>query len=210
MKEQLISYVELLFAGSSGCEDMKQEILQNTLERYDDLILQGKTPEAAYRLSISGIGDIQELLQCTSANAVSATVPPTNTAEKSVPGFGKRLLKAIAILLYIISLIPMFVLDRLNMGEIGLCGMLVIWGVATALLIVAGKNGCKNEGKNERTEKNPLCSAICTLIAVLGTVIYFIVSFLSGAWHITWVIFPMIGAIKGLIRAIFDLLEVEK
>lgn len=147
MKEQLISYVELLFAGSSGCEDMKQEILQNTLERYDDLILQGKTPEAAYRLSISGIGDIQELLQCTSANAVSATVPPTNTTEKSVPGFGKRLLKAIAILLYIISLIPMFVLDRLNMGEIGLCGMLVIWGVATALLIVAGKTAVKTRKK---------------------------------------------------------------
>ena len=42
MREQLISYVDLLFAGTTGCEDMKQEILQNTLERYDDLLAQGR------------------------------------------------------------------------------------------------------------------------------------------------------------------------
>ena len=37
MREQLIQYVELLFAGARDCEDIKQEILQNTLDRYDDL-----------------------------------------------------------------------------------------------------------------------------------------------------------------------------
>ena len=57
MREQLIQYVELLFAGAPGSEDIKQEILQNTLDRFDDLISQGKQPEAAYRLAISGIGD---------------------------------------------------------------------------------------------------------------------------------------------------------
>ena len=58
MREQLIQYVELLFAGAPDSEEIKQEILQNTLDRFDDLIDQGKTPEAAYRLAISGIGDI--------------------------------------------------------------------------------------------------------------------------------------------------------
>lgn len=62
MREQLIQYVTLLFAGANDCEDIRQEILQNTLDRYDDLIAQGKVPEAAYRLSISGIGDISEIL----------------------------------------------------------------------------------------------------------------------------------------------------
>ena len=62
MREQLIQYVSLLFAGAENCEDTRQEILQNTLDRYDDLIAQGKSEEAAYRLAITGIGDINEIL----------------------------------------------------------------------------------------------------------------------------------------------------
>ena len=38
MREQLIQYVNLLFAGNDDVEEIKQEILQNTLDRYDDLI----------------------------------------------------------------------------------------------------------------------------------------------------------------------------
>ena len=63
MKDQLIRYVDLLFAGAPDASDIKQEILQNTLDRYDDLIGQGKSPQAAYSLSIAGIGDVSELLQ---------------------------------------------------------------------------------------------------------------------------------------------------
>ena len=62
MRERLIQHVEQLFAGAPGAEDIKQEILQNTLDRFDDLVAQGKTEEAAYRLAISGIGDINEIL----------------------------------------------------------------------------------------------------------------------------------------------------
>ena len=73
MREQLIKYIDLLFAGAPEAEDIKQEILQNTLDRYDDLIDQGKSPEAAYRLAISGIGDVNELLGASSpAPAVQA------------------------------------------------------------------------------------------------------------------------------------------
>ena len=56
MKEQLIQYVNLLFAGASDSEEIKQEILQNTLDRYDDLVSQGKSEAAAYRLAISTEG----------------------------------------------------------------------------------------------------------------------------------------------------------
>lgn len=214
MREQLISYVELLFAGSADVDDMKQEILQNTLERYDDLIEQGKSPEAAYRLAISGIGDITELLgaERPTGTAPSPTAPVPVKKEAS---FAKRMLKAFAIFLYIISPIPLFVLAMLNMEEIGLCGTLAICGLATALLIFAGATGTQKEEKKEELneepeEKNPLLKAINSLITTIGIIAYFIISFWSGAWLITWVIFPLIGAVKGLVKAVFDLLEVEK
>lgn len=213
MREQLISYVELLFAGSNA-EEMKQEILQNTLERYDDLVSQGKSPEAAYRLAISGIGDITELLGTDqpTGNTSSPSAPAHTKKETS---FVKQMLKAFAIFLYIISPIPLFVLVSLNMEEIGLCGTLAICGLATALLIVAGSTAGQKEEKKaisaaEQIEKNPLLTAINTLITTVGLIAYFIVSFASGAWFITWVIFPLIGAVKGLVKAVFDLLGVEK
>lgn len=212
MREQLISYVELLFAGSNA-EDMKQEILQNTLERYDDLVAQGKSPEAAYRLAISGIGDISELL---GAESTPSDIPsPSTTSAKKEKPFYSRLLKAFAIFLYIISPIPLFVLEMLNMEEIGLCGTLAICGVATALLIIAGTTGTHKEEKKsqpakETEDKNPLLKAVNTLVTTLGIIAYFVISFASGAWYITWVIFPLIGAVKGLAKAVFDLLEVEK
>ena len=76
MREQLIQYVQLLFAGAADCDDTRQEILQNTLDRYDDLIAAGKTPEAAYRLAIMGIGDINEILG-------RAPCPPRRSSRRS-------------------------------------------------------------------------------------------------------------------------------
>ena len=60
MKEQLIQYVELLFAGAQNCDDIKQEILQNTLDRYDDLIAR-RTEDTTIR------GDLERLYRFTAA-----------------------------------------------------------------------------------------------------------------------------------------------
>ena len=68
MKDQLTKYVDLLFAGADHAEEIKMEILQNTLDRYDDLIEQGKTPQAAYSLAISGIGDPSEIINDKAPN----------------------------------------------------------------------------------------------------------------------------------------------
>ena len=61
MRDQLIRHVKHLFEKIPNSHDMQQEILQNSLDRYDDLISSGKTPEAAYQLTITGIGDLQEI-----------------------------------------------------------------------------------------------------------------------------------------------------
>ena len=86
MREQLIRYVELLFAGAENAGDIQQEILQNTLDRYDDLIAQGKTPEAAYRLAISGIGDINEILGSAGGAAPKATGAVPQPVQKRHQG----------------------------------------------------------------------------------------------------------------------------
>lgn len=212
MKDQLAQYVELLFAGAAGCEDIKQEILQNTLDRYDDLIAEGKTPEAAYRLAIIGIGDVSEILG-TSGGA-GYTVPGAQaTSEPPKGGYDtgtKKLMRAVGVALYILCPVPVIVLDDLGMTTLGISGLLAMVAVATALMILgASRKRPQNDSFPPQEPESELSRSIGSLIWTIGLAAYFILSFLTGAWHITWVIFPMIGAVKGLVKAILDLKEAE-
>ena len=205
MREQLIQYVQLLFAGAADCDDTRQEILQNTLDRYDDLIAAGKTPEAAYRLAIMGIGDINEILG-RAPGATPLPAPAVKPDEQDTPV--KKLLRAIAIGLYILCPIPLFVLSGMwNMGIPGLCGTLTLVAVATVLIILGAKKETENADVEPGTPQSALAKSINGLIWAVGLAIYFIVSFLTGAWYITWVIFPITAAVQGLVKAILDLKE---
>lgn len=204
MREQLIQYVELLFAGGRDYEDIKQEILQNTLDRYDDLIAEGKVPEAAYRLAITGIGDINEILGTKAPAALEKTnivQPAVTLADNDTPT--KKILRAIGVALYIICAIPVIILSEFGMDVIGVCGTLAIVAVATVLMIL-GSRKTRQDIEKERAEeeaeanKSPLAKSISGLIWAIGIAAYFLVSFRTGAWHITWVIFPILGALDKL------------
>lgn len=214
MREQLIQYVNLLFAGVADADEIKQEILQNTLDRYDDLIAQGKTPESAYRLAISGIGDINEILGSTPAAPRQTSTAPQNSIPAKAMSVGSKVLKACGIALYIICPIPLFILELVGMPTIGLCGTLGIVAVATVLMVLSSRDsGSKQKAANPQAMDTPekeLRKSVGSLIGTIGLVVYLILSFLTGAWYITWLIFPILGAVRGLVFAIMDLKEANK
>lgn len=198
MREQLIQYVSLLFAGAENCEDTKQEILQNTLDRYDDLIAQGKSEEAAYRLAITGIGDVSEILGRN--DTVPAAVPETKKSTDN-DTLTKKLLRAIAVGLYILCPLPLIVLGELGMDTFGLCGLLCFVAVATVLMILGAKKQDSPEKEDADEPKSEMGKSVSSLIWAVGLAVYLILSFLTGAWHITWVIFPILGAVNALVCA---------
>ena len=208
MREQLIQYVNLLFAGAPDCDDMKQEILQNTLDRYDDLIAEGKVPEAAYRLAISGIGDINEILGTASVSSPAYSQPakPEDKNEEA----NKKKLRATAIALYILSPIPLFIASEFGLSTLGLCGLLSIVGVATAMIIVSSKHDVPEEPKKELTEQELKRKSIKTAINTAGLTVYFLLSFITRMWTITWLVFPITAAVWELAKAIWDLKEATK
>ena len=215
MKEKLIQYVDLLFAGATGSEEIKQEILQNTLDRYDDLIAEGRSPESAYRIAISGIGDINEILsQGFQTRSSTATAPsaPSPCKGSSKDSSTKKILRAVAVGLYIIALVPLIILSEMHMATLGFCATLGICAVAT-VMIVLGSKSQENEQyappypPKSSSPSKALCESICHTVWVVALVLFFLISFLTGAWFITWLIFPMAGAVQGLIKAIFDLKE---
>lgn len=209
MREQLIHYVELLFAGAPGSEEIRQEILQNTLDRYDDLISQGKTPEAAYRLSITGIGDINEILNREPQNTSHYDAYYSrNTKDNENTENRKK--RAVAIALYITCVIPVIALSHVGNGGLGVCLMFLMIAAATSLLIMTAKDD-GTDGTEKAvmvmTPQQELKNSIRKLIGAISLAIYLILSFITGAWHITWLIFPISACVKGLANAIIDLRE---
>ena len=215
MKAQLEKYVELLFAGSPASEDMMQEILQNTLDKYDDYIAQGKSPEAAYRLAISGIGDISELLgqEQNSPGPQSPTHTNTDYRGRPIKPMWKKVLTAVAVGLYILCAVPLIILSEAGYDTLGVISAISIAAVATvAIIIASGGESHTQKEKDDDEDRNqpPLQKAINSLVDVLGLIAYLFISFQTGAWHITWVIFPIIAALNGIVRAIFDLSRRDK
>lgn len=209
MREQLTQYIDLLFAGAPHATDIKQEILQNTLDRYDDLIDQGKSPQAAYQLAISGIGDINEILgNSASYQDVPKSQQNDQQTDSVVKPTRKKILQAIGVCLYILCPLPLFILQDVA----GLCGLLVFVAVATALMVISGGKEKEEEYKSPET-KDPdaeLRKAVRSIISVTGLCIYFAISFATQAWYITWIIFPLIAAVQGLVTACLDLKEANQ
>ena len=209
MREQLISYVDLLFAATDDAEEIKQEILQNTLDRYDDLVSQGKTPQAAYSLAISGIGDISEILEHTATPAPMDVSPaPAVPAE---PDKNKKLMRAVAVGMYICCVIPVILLSNFGDGILGVVLMFLLIAAATVLMILSDEGKEKSNDDcgcgTSQAKRDPMRRTIGKIITTVTLCVYLLISFATGAWYITWLIFPIAGALNQLINACMDLKE---
>ena len=66
MREKLIDYVRSLFRyapQNQENQDLEAEILQNSLDRFDDLVSRGVPEERAYQQAVESIGDVRQLLK---------------------------------------------------------------------------------------------------------------------------------------------------
>ena len=92
MREKISAYVEGLFSDAALTirnAEVQQEILQHTLDRYDDLIAAGKSEQEAYDEAVGGIGDVSELYEhkpaAESPKKRDFPAPPTPDAVFTAP-----------------------------------------------------------------------------------------------------------------------------
>lgn len=114
---------------------------------------------------------------------------------------------AIAIGLYIISVVFVVVADEIfNQEIIGIALFFIVNAIATSLIVYSSIK-YKSEKEKEEKNENPIVSQVCGIIALVGVITYLIISFLTGAWHISWIIFIIMGLCCAIVKLIFSLKE---
>lgn len=211
MNDQLREYIDTIFIEaprSMKAVEIKEEILQNLHDKYYDLLAEGKSEEAAYNIAIASIGDFSELIDELKQEEVPNMDDQTKRNQRSA------ILTAVSIALYILSVIPVILFE----GKIGPILLFVFIAAATGILIYNNmtKQAAKTrdatmaedfrEWRASSSEKQKVYKSITAALWALTLVIYFLVSFLTmNYWHLTWLIFPIAGAINSIIKAMFDL-----
>lgn len=151
-------------------------------------------------------------VELTSPQPEPTPVYTYNTSETEVKeeDTAKRkksaLLLAIAIMMYILCVIPPIIFEDI----LGVVLMFIMIAAATGIIVYRAITNSKDK-KEEKEEKleNPVLKAVKSGVWAVATVIYLAISFLSGAWHITWLVFPITSAIVNIIEACFDLKDGE-
>ena len=87
------------------------------------------------------------------------------------------------------------------------CTFLVLIGWGVTRIVKHYMSVPKFEKTKEEEKEDKIVKQINDIIGGIGVVIYFIVSFATMAWHITWVIFIIIGMIGQIVKLIFMLKE---
>ncbi len=225
MKEKIIQYFNQLFEEAPKTRkalELKQELTQNALDKYEDMIQEGRySEEDAYQNVIQSVGDVNELFDDLEEKSLLEL--PEKDRKK------RAMLKAVAVGLYIFAGVIFFSLEMISavvpaypFDGIGLVAAGLICIAPTIMLVYAANmypGYSKKESMNMveefqqeryRSGRNKeIMGAISCIIWTAALVLYFLISFTVGGWHITWVIF-LIAACVQSVAVLINSLRMDK
>ena len=207
MIEQIREHIDLLFRyapRTKYVEELREELIADSLEKYADLIASGMSPGEAYREVIGGIGDISELINHFEKDkANSSGSPYTRKSNNAIYIW-------IGIALYVIAAVASAVYRFIGFQRLGSLTMFSSLAVGTAIIIYGiwlilpkytEKHGKSNDAYYDMKSQKKLMGYASSVLWCMVVVLYVIISFISNAWHITWVIFLFGAAVQCLLSA---------
>jgi len=223
MEDKLRRYIESLFEETTPTKkavELTEEMLQNLEDKYRDLLAEGKTPEAAFNIAVAGIGDVSALLRQLEEGFHSE--PEQERHEKARRK--SAMLTAIAVMLYIVSVLPIYFFGTVGLGPMELAIPLFILIIATATgLLVYNQMTKPKQHKEADTmveafrewqagtqDRRQMRIAISFALWSLILVLYFIISFTTWAWHITWIFFIVGILVESLIHLFYAIKHREE
>ena len=117
---------------------------------------------------------------------------------------------AIAVMLYIFSIIAIVLCSaQFNEPIIGVAIFFGLIAIGTGILIYNGIYYKKESKEDKVVKQNSFVKQITGIVDAIGVTIYLIISFMTLAWHITWIIFLIIGIVNEIIKLIFRLRGID-
>lgn len=215
MEEKIKQHFNGLFAEAPKTRkmlDLKQEMMQNALDKYNDLRTEGYTEEDAYQNVIHSIGDVSELFAETEEEKLF--IMPENERKKCA------LLRAVSVGMYLFAGVVFLFFGMMYDADLGLCAAGLICIPPTIMLVYAAnmypgyvkkeKQDMVEEYKEQwytKSRDRAVRKSVSTIIWTLALIVYFAVSFSTFAWYITWIIFLIAACIQAIAGLIFSLKE---
>ena len=111
---------------------------------------------------------------------------------------------AIAVMLYIFSIISIVLCAaQFDQPIIGVCIFFALVAIGTGILIYNGIYYSKESEEKPSAKQNSLVKQVTGIVDAIGVTIYLLISFATMAWHITWIIFLIVGIVNEIIKLIF-------
>jgi len=226
MNENLSNHLDLLFEKAPKTRrafELKEELLANSEERYNDLIKSGVSPENAYKNVINSIGNVSELFKGLEEMSLNEVKEADEKIKKLA------LVKTVAVGIYIFSvfiLILFSLLDdtihsTIDLALTGFLIMILIDIVPTCMLVYVSSvypNYSKKddtivenfkEWKSETHKMKTIKGAVICVLWTLTILLYFAISFATMAWYITWIIFLIAICAQAVVELLFRLKEMQ-
>lgn len=226
MDTKIREYIEELFQDAPRTRkamELKEEMIVNAEEKYQDLLKEGYRDEDAFSVVIHSIGDVKELFEELDREDGYYWYKEQEFAIQKK----KAVLTAISVGLYIFAGVVFFVFALLedslglylpiDLSLLGLVLAILICIAPTVMLVYASLLMPKHDKKEEQAaeeyreqqrdsnSKKQVRLAISGIIWTMAVVLYFLISFTSGAWHVTWVIYFMAGCLESIVSLLFGL-----
>ncbi len=222
-KQLLTNHVEGLFMQAPKNQavfELKEEVLANGQERFDDLVESGKSPDEALKIVQAGIGDVDELIRTIQFEAEAPySAAAQEYRQKSA------LITSIAVGLYIfaavVCVVGMYTITAWRLQGVVMAISFLLCIPPTIMLVYNAKMKPRYEKKGETVVENfkewnnntqrsrSIRLAVSGIIWSLAATIFFVVSFVTFAWYITWIIFLIAGCVEAVTTLIFKLKEIK-
>ena len=208
--------------------ELKEELIANALEKYNDLTLRGYGEDEAFQLVIGSIGDVGQLFADLGTDddySLSYYLQWAREAQEK-----KAVLTAISVGLFLLAAVVLVVSFLLylynmkfiyihgqNMNLLGIGLALLLCVVPVSLLVYARKiqppmeladytvsqaTISRETRKQRRKRFKQIKGSLEGLMWLLIVIFYFLVSFTTHAWYITWIVFLGGAAVECLLDAL--------
>lgn len=208
--------------------ELKEELIANALEKYNDLTLRGYGEDEAFQLVIGSIGDVGQLFADLGTDDDYSLTYYLQWAREAQEK--KAVLTAISVGLFLLAAVVLVVSFLLywynmkfiyihgqNMNLLGIGLALLLCVVPVSLLVYARKiqppmeladytvsqAAISRETRKQRRKRfKQIKGSLEGLMWLLIVIFYFLVSFATHAWYITWIVFLGGAAVECLLDAL--------